>query len=334
MKLSRRLVVVAGSVLAGLALAASPREAHAVILARTSTRNTSAPSGSNANSGWQYQGNWANGFTGTPIAKNYFLSASHVGGGVGQNLWYAGKNWATTAVFDDPSSDLVIYKVNGSFSSWAPMYTGTSESGKHAVVFGRGTTRGSNVNIGTTLHGWKWGTQDKTRSWGENTVAGTTDAGSGLGQLLKFTFNKAGSSGSLYNEGTLSSGDSAGGVFVNDNGTWKLAGINYAVDGPFSFTGSSGSGFNASLFDKGGLYQGGDGAWKKNTDSSTDLPGNWYATRVSAHQSWIKSIINNTTTAAYPAAGTTNVAIVPEPTSLGVLAIGATALLRRKRRSR
>jgi hypothetical protein len=333
MKLSRRrLAVVAGTFL-GLAVASAPGDAQAVILARTSTRNTYAPVGTNYNSGWQYQGNWANGFTGTPIGKNYFLSASHVGGGVGQNIWYAGKNWTTTAVYDDPTSDLVIYKVSGNFPSWAPIYTGTSETGKRAMVFGRGTTRGSNVNIGTTLHGWKWGTQDKVRSWGENNVAGVMDAGSGLGQLLKFTFNKAGSSGSLYNEGTLSSGDSAGGVFINDGGTWKLAGINYAVDGPFSFTGTSGSGFNASLFDKGGLYQGGDGAWRKNTDTSADINGNWYATRVSAHQGWIKSILNGSTTAAYPAA-TSSVSVVPEPTSVGLLGIAATALLRRRKRRR
>ena len=37
--------------------------------------NTTTP-GDNA--GWQYQGQWG-GFLGTPIAKNYFISAAHIG---------------------------------------------------------------------------------------------------------------------------------------------------------------------------------------------------------------------------------------------------------------
>ena len=41
--------------------------AHAVIVLSDAGRNTAAPTGSLANSGWQYQGQWA-GFLGTPIA--------------------------------------------------------------------------------------------------------------------------------------------------------------------------------------------------------------------------------------------------------------------------
>jgi len=48
--------------------------------------------------------------------------------------------------------------------------------------------------------------------------------------LLKLTFSRNG----LTNEGALSGGDSGGGVFINDSGKWKLAGINYLVDGPFA----------------------------------------------------------------------------------------------------
>jgi hypothetical protein len=159
------------------------------------------------------------------------------------------------------------------------------------------------------------------------------DGGSGLGQLLKFTFNRQGTTGALYNESTLSTGDSGGGLFINDNGKWKLAGINYLVDGPFSLTGGSGTGFNASIYDKGGLYVGGDGAWKYNNDTSADLPGNWYATRVSSRQSWIKSIIGSASSATPSSLATAaGVTSVPEPASLGLLGIAATALLRRRRR--
>jgi hypothetical protein len=311
-------------VLGLVVLATAASQADAVILYRSATRNTSAPSGTNYNSGWQWQGNWANGFSGTPIASKYFISAAHFGGGVGQNIWFGNKNHLVTQMWDDPSTDLRVYKISDTFTTYAPIYTGTSETGKRAMIFGRGTTRSSDVKVGTTNHGWKWGTQDKVRSWGENTVAGVTNFGGGIGNTLRFTFNK----NALYNEGAPSGGDSGGGVFINDGGKWKLAGLNYLVDGPFSMT-SGGASFNATLFDKGGIYQ--TGAF--NADTSTDLPGNFYATRISSRASWINSIIKSTTTSSAMAlpnvsAGAT---AVPEPSSLALVGIATTALLRRRR---
>ena len=320
---SIRRIAVACALAAFFAIGAS--RADAVILYKSANRNKSAPTGVDANSGWQWQGNWANGFTGTPIAPQYFISAAHVGGGVGQNIWIDGENHMTTAVFDDPTTDLVIYKIADKFSSWAPLYTGSTEVGKKVVVFGRGTGRGAAVDVGSTLHGWKWAAQDGVRSWGENTVAGTVNGGTGIGQVLKFTFDKNG----LANEGALSGGDSAGGDFIEVNGKWELAGINYLVDGPFSLT-QGGTQFQASLFDKGGLYQAG----VKVTDTAADVPGDWYATSISARQSWIKSIIGTTAGASLELnpASLSGTSAVPEPATLGVIGLGMTMLLRRRRR--
>src|SRR4051812_4181938 len=165
-----RLLLV-GSAVAALFVFALP--AQAVILYRSPTRNTSAPGGTNYNSGWQWEGNWGGGFTGTPIAPHYFITAEHIGGNAtGQGLWLNGKTYTTTAMFDDPATDLRIYKISGTFSSYAPIYTGTLEAGKRAMVFGRGTGRSTAVVKNAVTKGWKWGTQDKLRSWGENSVAG------------------------------------------------------------------------------------------------------------------------------------------------------------------
>ena len=57
------------------------KPAQAVILYRSATRNTLAPTNGLINSGWQWQGNFG-GFVGTPIAKNYFITAEHIGTGV------------------------------------------------------------------------------------------------------------------------------------------------------------------------------------------------------------------------------------------------------------
>src|SRR6185503_14920957 len=90
---------------------------------------------------------------------------------------------------------------------------------------------------------------------------------------------------------TLSVGDSGGGVFINDGGKWKLAAINYAVDGPFSLWGGNDGGFNGAIFDKGGLYTKNGTTWQMNWDSWNDQPMNWYATRVTERQWWINSVL-------------------------------------------
>ena len=246
------IAVVAAAAAASLLAVAQP--ASAVILSRTGTRNTAAPSGTNSNSGWQWQGNWGGVVhRHADRAEVFHHRRSH------RRRHRAERSRQREELhdrpqWDDPSTDLRIYRITGTFSSYAPIYTGSTETGKRAMIFGRGTQRGSEVKKGTTLKGWKWGYQDKVKSWGENLVSGTLNGGSGIGQLLKFTFNQQGTSGAQYNEGALSTGDSGGGVFINDGGKWKLAGINYLVDGPFSLNGVHGTGFNASVFDKGGLY--------------------------------------------------------------------------------
>src|SRR5258707_1817984 len=90
----------------------------------------------------------------------------------------------------------------------------------------------------------------------------------------------------------LSVGDCGGGLFIKDAGVWKLAGINYEVDGPYN-TSTNGSGFNAAIFDKGGLYTESAGVWVLNPDLRTDSPGAFYATRIAAHQAWIQSLLQS-----------------------------------------
>jgi hypothetical protein len=299
------------------------RSAKGIILADQWWRNKSAPTGSFANSGWQWQGNWG-AFSGTPIGKNYFITASHVGGAVGQSLVLKGVSYQTTAMYDDPSSDLRIWKTSKSFSSWAPIYTLGGEANKTAVLFGRGTQRGNGVYVGSSLKGWTWGPQDQVRSWGRNKIKGFTNGGAGLGDMLTFSFDRSGSGDHLTYEGVTSAGDSSGAVFVNSYGTWKLAGINYSIEGPFS-TSSAGSKFLGAIYDKGGLYYNG----AKITDTWSDLPGSMYATRIASHSSWINNVLAGRVAAGAAVPST----LVPEPIGAGLLAaIGMAWSLKRRRR--
>src|SRR5437762_13620106 len=113
------------------------RPAGAVLLYSSATRNTSGPTGTLSNSGWQYQGQFGS-VLGTPIAPHYFITAKHVGGD-SNVLVYNGQNYFVTTPYDDPDADLRIWHVRGTLNSYAPLYTASSEVGQTAMLIGRGT---------------------------------------------------------------------------------------------------------------------------------------------------------------------------------------------------
>jgi hypothetical protein len=263
--------------------------ARAVILYGTAdpAANTTAPTGSLAGSGWQYEGQFGS-FLGTPVASNYFVTAKHIGGGIGQTFSFGGTDYTTIAVFPDPGSDLQIWQIGGTFSSHAPLYGGAvgSEVNLGLVVIGRGTQRGNPVFVGNDSHlgGWLWGTADGVERWGTN-VVGSIVTDSTYGKLLRAPFDLSVGP----NEAHLSSGDSGGAVFVFNNGTtrWELAGINLGVDGPFSTSSNGAIQFNAAMFDTTGLFVQDDfGNWV-----SAPNPSAFYATEIAAHRSFIESVV-------------------------------------------
>lgn len=264
----------------------------------TATRNTTVPPAPLAD-GWNLQGDWG-AFLGTPIAPNYFITAGHVGGSVGGTFAFNAVNYTTIAFFDDPASDLRIWQVSGTFPTYAPLYNAVvdgSEVGKHLVVIGRGLPAGAEVNglatpSGTELKGWREAaTGNGPRSWGENDVAGIASAGAGVGQLLAFTFDRAVGEVAGSNESHLNGFDSGGGVFIQSGGVWKLAGINFGVDGRYKEQ-LTDTPFRAMLFDRGGVYQEGPtNVFTLNIDTLADQPGASYATRISANLAFIGSAI-------------------------------------------
>jgi hypothetical protein len=252
--------------------------------------NTTAPTGSLTNSGWQWVGNWG-GFQGTPIGPHHFLTARHIGGTVGDPFILNGVTYTTTAVFDDALSDLRIWQISGTFTTWAPLYRNSDEVSRSLIVFGRGLTRGAEVREVTdaknTLCGWQWGTGDGRLRWGQNTVNSVVNGGSYWGALLYALFDASGGP----NEAHLAVGDSSGPVFIDDGTGWKLAGIAAAVDAAFNTT-NTGSGFNAAIFDARGLYYGNSGNWTlEPLADPSPLPSGFYATRVSIRTAWIDGVV-------------------------------------------
>jgi Trypsin-like peptidase domain len=267
------------------ALLISALPAHAVIFYSTGdpSYNTNAPGGALTNSGWQYQGGWAT-FSGTVISSNAFITAKHVGGSVGDPFTFQGVQYITTASYDSPDSDLRIWRVAGQLPTFAPLYIKGKENGKNLVIFGRGTQRGAEVRVNGRLKGWEWGPGDGVQRWGQNRVSGIFQGGAEIGEVLRASFNVGG-----RNEAQLSAGDSGGAIFIKDGKIWKLAGINYAVEGPYNMT-NSGDGFNAAIFDLRGLYLTDGGAgW--HLFSGKPISSNFYATRISSHMNWITNVL-------------------------------------------
>jgi len=150
-----------------------------------------------------------------------------------------------------------------------------------------------------------------TRSWGTNTfdqIVDDPDAGPQI--AYDFDFDGTGT-----DEGILSIGDSGGPVFMQEGGVWKLAGIHYAVETPFNTT-DSGDGFNAAVFDKGGLYVRSDpSTWTYLNPTPGNQPAFSFSTSVPAGSAWIASI-------------------VPEPATGSIVGLAAMAwLLQRRRRT-
>jgi hypothetical protein len=274
--------------LAVLCLVLSTPAARAVILFGSGdpAYNTAPPTGALASSGWQCEGQW-DGFLGTAIAPHYFLAAQHIGGSVGDTFTFNGSNYTTTAYWDDPGSDLRLWQVSGTLAAYAPLYSTGDEQGKTLVVIGRGTQRGAPVtvtwtqpgatNAVTTLAGWQDGPADGVMRWGQNQV------NTAAGWLLIVAFT-----GTLGpNEAFLSGGDSSGAIFIQDNaGTWKLAGINYGIDGPFA-TSANGSQFYGAIFNEDGLFVSG----LQRPQDGVARSAHFYASRVSSELNWIQSIV-------------------------------------------
>ena len=250
-----------------------------------STRNTTTPGD---HSGWQYEGTM-NGFLGVPIAPYFFISAKHIAEhSVGSVFDFHGDSYTTIAAHPSPNTDLRIWEVAHSkpFPTFAPLSSGDHDLGSLAAVYGRGTQRGVAVTINQQIKGWKWGAADGVQRWGRNVVEGTIDGGASYGELLYCDFNRNG----VTHECHLSVGDSGGGIFVLENGLWRLAGINLAVDGPFRKDASEGDGYQAALVDAGGMEYWNGASWTAIAESDEDVTSSFYATRIAASLPWIHGV--------------------------------------------
>jgi hypothetical protein len=298
------------SALAAIILLTFVSQCPAIITLGGTGRNTSAPTGALANSGWQYEG-LAGSFTGTTISSNTFITAKHIGDLLGSNFIFDGQSYPVVSEAADPYSDLVVYTVAGTFSEYAPMYAiPAGETWNTIVMYGRSLDRGAPVVVNGQTKGWLWGGSDGSLSWGTNMVSGN------YGSTFGWQFSNNGN----VNEAQVASGDSGGGVFIDDGGVWKLAGIINSVEERFSLDGTDAGAMDAAIFDKSGLFEGSGSSWTKiASGGSASTNATWgYATTIASHSVFIQTAVNAST--------------VPEPATLCIVGLGGMLLLKRSGR--
>lgn len=290
---------------AALGLLASTERVAAITFFSTGdpTFHTTAPTGALEGSGWQWQ--ITGGFCGTVIGPHHLATVRHLGLQVGQEFIYQGLRYRALRVSWPDSGDLALLEVAGRIDSPAPLYTRTNEVHRALVLFGKGTQRGTPVlgppPNGTQVRGWNWGGSDFIQRWGTNRVEDVYDAKPGdsvTGSFLVSFFSDRGGA----DLGTLSTGDSGGGAFIQDiDGRWKLAGINSLVESQFNTT-TNGPGFYAALFDRRGFYEFDTSinAWAIDPDSKFEPRTEILFTRISAFVPWIQSQFDQPPAVSWP----------------------------------
>lgn len=260
---------------------------HAVVVmaSANSPVHRTEPTGALAGSGWAWQMGPAGG---TVISPSHILTAAHLGLWTNSIITWDGLGYRVAEAVDAPDSDLRLLRVSGRFGNWASLNTATNEVGQSVVLFGRGGPRGDAV-LGTvqeqsTLCGWSWLPSDQVLRWGTNRIAGLqTATPENPGEYLVASFDADGGD----DEATVSVGDSGGGVFLQQDGTWVLAGVISAVQGTFKRA-AEGPVFYAALFNRQPFFEEvSPGVWEQDPSSATQPETLWIATRVSAYREWL-----------------------------------------------
>jgi hypothetical protein len=189
-------------------------------------------------------GRWLNNATFVVIGPNHILTTRHQGSDSATPVVeIAGEPYQVLPSSfgvggPDHHGDLKVLQIErmdgqpANLTDFTPIYTNCDEVGKRIVMGGFGKVRGEDVTVGNTVVAYDWADGGRKLVWGQNTVDRTgswdieTPDGRELSSpILWSDFDMPGAGGSLPAEGAAAEGDSGGGWFIDDGGTWKVAAL-------------------------------------------------------------------------------------------------------------
>lgn len=307
---------------------------------------------------------------GTSVSIGYFtlLTADHYAIAIGNEFTINGDKWRVGSMerLPNTSADMLILHMENMTNPYRPLpgfydlYSNNNASirDKELVMIGTGYT-GTTTNEGytfdtNTTRVLRWG----TNSAGTFTERTDTDFRGVVHKTncLTLTFSKT-TNPTAYESG-LAKADSGAGFFYNDNGNWKLAGMGLYVDGDPQITSFAAASIGTYATKLNNILQDDLLPGDLNLDGNVDafdyitLKNNYGM----AGASWMDGDFNGDGIVGYEdlLAVQTNLGYksnphpikpawwvtgggyyenpaVPEPASLGLLALGALAVLRRRK---
>ena len=180
-------------------------------------------------------GRWGSYASCVAVSRNCVVTTRHQGGGTEQLMYIAGRTYSIAQIWNHSTADLRLVKLNGAnLADFAELYDQTAESGKEVVIAGYGVGNGATLESSGTTYGYEWGDfGTRARRFGTNRIENPVSDSNMppyISDVVAADFDDLNRDKPTTYECIPAVHDSGGGWFIEDDGKWKLAALNRAVE--------------------------------------------------------------------------------------------------------